>query len=113
MDPRHASECARGAACPKAYHSDGHHIALTAPCGCKRMIMATAHKLLQAIHAVRKSRQPHVDPEADYEALLVKRNARRRIRMPKKHDEIEVPPNQRIRVKRHPAECGRRRTSHS
>ena len=44
-----------------------------------------------------------LDPEADYEALLVNRNDPRWTRMLKNHGEIEVLPDHSIRVKRHQA----------
>ena len=59
--------------------------------------MATAHKLLRVIHCVLKSSAPYRDPETDYEALMVKRNDPRWIRMLKKYridpatGEIELP----------------------
>ena len=97
------TECAHGARSTKGCQFEGYHKALTVRRGYKRAIVATAHKLLRVIHAVRKSGAPYIDPEADYEALLVKRNAPRWIRMLKKHGEIEVLPDHSIRISRRPA----------
>ena len=97
------AECAHGAASAKGCQFEGYRKALTVRRGCKRAIVATTHKLLRVIHAVCTSAEPCVDPEADYEALLLKRNAPRWIRMPKKHGKIEALPDHSIRVKRHPA----------
>ena len=49
--------------------------------GYKRAIAATAHKLLRVLYVVLRDARPYHDPEADYEALMVRRNAPRWIRM--------------------------------
>ena len=40
-------------------------------------MQATAHKLLRTIYAVLRDHKHYVDPEVDYEALVVARNAPR------------------------------------
>lgn len=54
--------------------------------------MATAHKMLQVIYVVLRDGTPYYDPEADYEALMVSRNAPRWIRMLRQHGFLEGPP---------------------
>ena len=51
---------------------------------CKASV-ATAHKMLRVIYSVLKSGVPYHDPETDYEAAMVQRNAQRWITMLKKH----------------------------
>ena len=53
--------------------------------GYKRASVATAHKLLRIIYRMLATGQVYRDPDTDYEALLVKRNAPRWIAMLKKH----------------------------
>ena len=53
--------------------------------GYKRATVATAHKLLRCIYAMLAGTTVYRDPQADYEALMVKRNAPRWIAMLKKH----------------------------
>ena len=48
--------------------------------GYKRALVATAHKLARCVFAVLRDRTPYRDPDTDYEALLVKRNAPRWLR---------------------------------
>ena len=43
--------------------------------GYKRAIVATAHKLLRVVYVVLRDARPYHDPEADYEELMVRRNA--------------------------------------
>ena len=57
-----------------------YHQALTRKRGYKRAIVATAHKLLRCIFAVLRNGTPYRDPETDYDALLVQRNASRWLR---------------------------------
>jgi transposase len=45
--------------------------------GHKRTIIAIAHKLLRIIYFVLERQQPYRDPEIDYEALMVQKNAPR------------------------------------
>lgn len=78
-------ECAQAAARTHHCQFRGHHKALTVRRGYKRATVATAHKLLRVIHCVLKSNTPYRDPKTDYEALMVKRNALRWIRMLKKY----------------------------
>ena len=46
----------------------------------------TAHKLARCVFAVLRDGTPYRDPAADYEALLVKRNAPRWLRTLRKFD---------------------------
>ena len=78
-------ECAQAAARTHHCQFRGYHKALTVRRGYKRATVATAHKLLRVIHCVLKSSAPYRDPETDFEALMVKRNAPRWIRMLKKY----------------------------
>ena len=72
--------------------------ALTVRRGVKRAIVATAHKMLHVIYAVLDRRTPYRDPQTDYEAIMVRRNAPRWITMLQKHGfdpltgEPSVPP---------------------
>ena len=67
----------------RAIHEDSrsqfhaYHKALLVRRGYKRAIVATAHKLARTVFAVLRDAQPYRDPEVDYEALVVKRNAPR------------------------------------
>ena len=56
------------------------HKALTVRRGYKRALVAIAHKLAQCVFAVLRDRTPCRDPETDYEAALVRRNAPRWLR---------------------------------
>ncbi len=78
-------ECAHAAARTHHCQFRGYHKALTVRRGYKRAIVATAHKLLRVIYCVLKTNTPYLDPETDYEALMVKRNAPRWIRMLNKY----------------------------
>ena len=60
--------------------------------GYKRAIVATAHKLLRVLYVVLRDARPYHDPEADYEALMVRRNAPRWIRMLHRYGLIEYEP---------------------
>ncbi len=59
---------------------------------CKATV-ATAHKMIRVIYCVLKNGIVYLDPETDYEAAMVQRNAPRWIRMLKKHgiDPTRVP----------------------
>ena len=57
--------------------------------GYKRAIVATAHKMLRVIYVVLRDAKPYHDPEADYESLMVSRNAPRWIRMLRRHGYLE------------------------
>ncbi len=81
-------ECAHGAARTKGCQFEAHHRALAARRGYKRAIVAGAHKMLRIIHAVLKTGRPYYDRTADYEALMVKRNAPRWIRMLRRYGYI-------------------------
>ncbi len=69
--------CAHGAARTKDCQFHAYHRAITARRGHQRAIVATAHKLARVIFAVLRDDRPYRDPEVDYEALLVARNAPR------------------------------------
>ena len=73
--------CAHGAARTDNCQFQGYHKALRVRCGYKRAIVATAHKLLRVVYCVLRTGKPYRDPETDYEAMMVKRNAPRWIRM--------------------------------
>ena len=69
--------CAHGAARTRDCQFHAYHKALIVRRGYKRAIVATAHKLARTVFAVLRDGQPYRDPEVDYEALGVKRNAPR------------------------------------
>ena len=73
-------ECAHGAARTKDCQFREYHKALAVRRGYNRAIVATAHKLARCLFAVLRNRSPYRDPETDYEALLVRRNAPRWLR---------------------------------
>ena len=68
-------ECAHAAARTKGCQFQPYHKALLVRRGYRRAIVATAHKLARVIYAVLRDQKPYRDPEADYEELLVRRNA--------------------------------------
>ena len=78
-------ECAHAAARTHDCQFRGYHKAPAVRRGYKRATVATAHKLPRVIHCVLKTNAPYRDPETDYEALMVKRNAPRWIRMLSKY----------------------------
>ena len=82
-------ECAQGAARTRGCQFQGYHKALMVRRGYKRAIVATAHKMLRVIYVVLRDGTPYHDPEADYEALMVSRNAPRWIRMLRQHGYLE------------------------
>lgn len=45
--------------------------------GHKRAIVAVGHKLLEVAHTILKKKEPYRDPNIDYEAFVVQRNAPR------------------------------------
>ncbi len=69
--------CAHGAARTRGTQFHSYHKALAIRRGYKRAIVATAHKLARTVFAVLRDDQPYRDPEVDYEALVVRRNASR------------------------------------
>ena len=84
--------CARSSSnVPKAPHGPGTASSeattrgLTVRRGYCKASVATAHKMLRVIYSVLKSGVPYHDPETDYEAAMVQRNAQRWITMLKKH----------------------------
>lgn len=82
-------ECAHGAARTHGCQFRGYHKALMVRRGYKRAIVATAHKLLRVLYVVLRDARPYQDPEADYEELMVRRNAPRWIRMLHRYGLIE------------------------
>ena len=54
--------------------------------GHKRSIIAIGHKILRVIYSVLSKHTPYQDPEVDYEALMVQKNAPRWIQMLKKYE---------------------------
>lgn len=58
---------------------------LTIRRGHKRAVIAVAHKMIRAIHAILRTRVPYRDSTVDLEALVVKRNASRWIKCLKRH----------------------------
>ncbi len=79
-------ECAHAAARTHNCQFRAYHKALMVRRGYKRAISATAHKLLRSIFAVLRDRRPYRDPDTDYEALLVRRNAPRWLRKLREFD---------------------------
>ena len=69
--------CAHGAARTKGCQFHARHQALKIRRGYKRAVVATAHQLARTVFAVLRDGQPYRDPEVDYEALVVRRNAPR------------------------------------
>ena len=45
--------------------------------GHKRSLIAIAHKLIRVIYTLLKRRKPYIDPDTDYEGLMVRKNASR------------------------------------
>ena len=85
------AECAQAAARTKGYQFQGYHKSLMLRKGYKRAVIATAHKMLRVIHSVLRSGTPYRDPEADHEALMVRRNAPRWIRMLQSYGHLSAP----------------------
>ena len=79
------AECAHGAARTKGSQFYDYHRLLAGRIGYKRAILATAHKLLRVIHTVLREDRPYIDPDIDYEKLVVEHNASRWIRMLKRY----------------------------
>ncbi len=79
------TECAHGAARTQGSQFHGYHRAHTAQHGYKSAILATAYKLLRVIYAMLRDDHPYRDPNVDYEALFVARNAARWLRMLDQH----------------------------
>ena len=91
-------ECAHGAARTKGCQFEAQHRSLAARRGYKRAIVAVAHKMVRIIHAVLRTGKPYDDCTADYEELLVKRNAARWIRMLLRYGYITPSDAQRLRA---------------
>lgn len=79
-------ECAHAAARTKGCQFQSYQKALTVRRGYKRAVVANAHKLARCVFAVLRDGRPYRDPAADYEALLVKRNAPRWLRTLRRFD---------------------------
>ncbi len=77
-------ETAHAAARCKGSQYQFFHRALTVRRGYKRATVATAHKMVRTLYAVLRDQKPYRDPQADYEQLLVRRNAPRWVRELKK-----------------------------
>lgn len=90
------TECAHGAARTKDCQFHGYHKALTVRRGYSRAIVATAHKMLRALYAMFRDGTHYEDPEANYEELLVRRNAPRWIRALKAHHLLREEPDGRL-----------------
>ena len=61
--------------------------------GHKRAIIAVGHKILRVVYSLLKNGRPYIDPEIDYESIVVKKNAPRWIQALKKYGhwpEVEV-----------------------
>jgi transposase len=69
-------ECAHAASKTNSQFK-GKYRALVIRRGCKRSIIALAHKLIRVIYCVLHSQQPYSDPGIDYEALVIAKNAPR------------------------------------
>ena len=78
-------ECAHGAVRTKGCQFHGCFQSLRLRRGYKRAVVAIAHKLLRTLYAVLRDEKPYCDPQTDYEALMVSRNASRWISMLRKH----------------------------
>jgi hypothetical protein len=52
--------------------------------------MAVAHRMLEIVYLMLSRKEPYRDPEIDYEALIVKRNAPRWIQALVKYGYIET-----------------------
>ena len=93
------TECALGAARTRDCQFQTFHRTLTARRGYKRATVATAHKLLRTLFAVLRDGKPYRDPQTDYEALLVQRNAPRWVRMLQHYGVLQTLPDGTLRVR--------------
>lgn len=91
-------ECAHGAVRTHECQFRGYHQALTVRRGYRRAIVATAHKMLRVIFAILRDGTPYRDPVTDYEAMLVKRNAPRWIRLLRHHGVLQRGPDGTMRI---------------
>lgn len=78
-------ECAHGATRTHDCQFQRYYRSLTPRRGAKRAIVAVAHKMLRVIYAVLTTGTPYRDPQTDYEAIMVRRNAPRWIAMLQTH----------------------------
>ena len=79
-------ECAHGAVRTRDCQFQGYYQSLTVRRGAKRALVATAHKMLRVIYSVLSTKTPYRDPQTDYEAIMVRRNAPRWISMLHRHN---------------------------
>lgn len=82
-------ECAHGAVRTHDCQFRGYHQALSVRRGYRRAIVATAHKMLRVMFAILRDATPYRDPFTDYEAMMVKRNAPRWVRMLQHHGVLQ------------------------
>ena len=85
------TECAQAAARTKGCQFQSYHKAIMIRRGYKRAVLATAHKLLRVLYALLRDGTPYRDPAISREALMVKRNAPRWIRMLRQYQYLEAP----------------------
>ena len=85
------AKCAQAAARTKGGQFQSLHKSLMLRKGYKRAVIATAHKMLRLVHSVLRSDNPYRDPEADHEALMVRRNPPRWIRMLQADGHLSAP----------------------
>ena len=83
------NQCAHSAARTKDSQFHSYHKALMLRRGYKRAIVATAHKMLRSIWAILRDDTPYRDPDVDYDALYVDRNASRWLRQLEAFDYIQ------------------------
>lgn len=74
-------ECIQAATRTRHCRFRGYQNAPTVRQGYKRATVVTARKMLRVIYAVLRCTNPYRHPETNYEALMVRRNALRWIRM--------------------------------
>jgi hypothetical protein len=72
-------------ACKTRSQFKGRYKGLVIRRGHKRTIIAIGHKILEVVFIVLSRKQPYKDPDVDYEALAVNRNAPRWIKTLKKY----------------------------
>ena len=79
------TECAQAAARTKDCQFYGYHKSLMVRRGYKRAVVATAYKMLRVVYWVLHHQIPYLDPQANYESLIVSRNAARWIKQLREH----------------------------
>ena len=70
-------ECAHAAVRTRGCQFHSCHEAVKSRRGCKRAVVATAHKMLRVIYAMLRDGTPHDDPGIDCEAIAIDRKAAR------------------------------------